>query len=60
MRYHDPRTVGDLIFALHAVEDELRATRGTADLARLTALSRRKCSILRELSRRRRQRSALA
>ena len=60
MRDHDPHTVGELILALHAVEDELRVTRSTADVDRLTSLSRRKCSILRALSRRRRQRLAPA
>ncbi len=60
MRDHDTSTVRELIVALHAVEAELRAARGTADVDRLTALIRRKRSTLRELRRRRLRRLSVA
>lgn len=53
MRDHDTVTVRQLIVALHAVENELRATRCTADHEQLTALIRLKRSTLHELRRRR-------
>lgn len=60
MRDHDTSTVRQLIVALLAIEDELRAARCTADLDRLTVLIRRKQSTLRELRRRLRHRSSVA
>jgi hypothetical protein len=60
MRDHETSTVRQLIVALLAVEDELRATRCTADRDRLTALIRRKQCTLRELRRRLRHRSSVA
>ena len=60
MRDHDPRTVRQLIAALHRVEDELREARCMADYERLAALIEGKRSILHELGRRRFRRSALA
>lgn len=50
----DISTVRRLIAALHAVEDELRDARHTADFDALTALVRRKQTLLREVRRRRR------
>jgi len=57
MRDHDTSTVRQLIFALHALEDELRPARGAADVNRLIVLIRHKQSVLRELRRRRLQRA---
>lgn len=60
MRDHDTSAVRELIVALSTVEDELSAARCASDFDRLTALIRRKQSILRELRRRRLYRSRLA
>jgi hypothetical protein len=60
MRDPDTSTVRELIAALHAVDAELRAARCTADLDQLTALIRRKRSLLRDLRRRRLQLSCVA
>lgn len=60
MRDHETTTVRELIVTVHAVEAELRATRCTGDLDRLTALIRYKRSLLRELRRRRLHRSNVA
>jgi hypothetical protein len=57
MRDHDTSTVRQLIVALGAVEEELRAARCAGDPDRLTSLIRRKQSTLRELRRRRASRS---
>jgi hypothetical protein len=60
MRESDPRTVRELLVALHAVEDELRTARRYADREQLNAVIERKRRILTALSARRRHRSAVA
>jgi hypothetical protein len=60
MRDTDPRTVRELLLALHAVEDELRNARRYAEREHLTAVIERKRRILTALAWRRRQRSAVA
>jgi hypothetical protein len=56
----DISTVRRLIAALHAVEDELRDARRTADFDALTALVRRKRTLLRQIRRRRLLRDRVA
>jgi len=60
MRDHETSTVRELIVALLAVEDELRAARCTADFDQLTVMIRRKQSTVRELRRRLRHQSGVA
>ncbi|MET9271442.1 hypothetical protein [Kribbella sp. NPDC003557] len=60
MRDSDPRTVRELLLALHEVEDELRTARRHADREQLNAVIERKRRILSTLACRRRHRSAVA